>query len=144
MFCPDNWKPQLARLDQSGYINAWMGRNIKSWIQVGRATPFFTACSTQLIWVYYNVIHCVRLVSSSVFMHGRRLICWSPPCYMEWRHREWVQSCGTTTSSISQSGTAWTRKTGPPTEETTAWPKYAPNFAVHAHTHTVDVKDLRT
>lgn len=32
--CPDNWEPRLARLDQSGYINAWMGRDSKSWLQV--------------------------------------------------------------------------------------------------------------
>lgn len=32
--CPDSWEPRLARLDQSGYINAWMGRDMMSWIQV--------------------------------------------------------------------------------------------------------------
>ncbi|XP_070819516.1 coagulation factor VIII [Chaetodon trifascialis] len=35
----DNWQPQLARLDQSGYINAWMGRNKMSWIQVDLQRP---------------------------------------------------------------------------------------------------------
>ncbi|XP_068451535.1 coagulation factor VIII [Clinocottus analis] len=35
----DNWEPSLARLDQSGYINAWMGRNEKSWIQVDLQRP---------------------------------------------------------------------------------------------------------
>ncbi|KAE8285865.1 Coagulation factor VIII Procoagulant component Precursor [Larimichthys crocea] len=30
----NNWQPSLARLDQSGYYNAWMGRNNKSWLQV--------------------------------------------------------------------------------------------------------------
>ncbi|KAM3613214.1 uncharacterized protein V6R79_022640 [Siganus canaliculatus] len=34
-----NWKPQLARLHQSGYINAWMGRNRKSWLQVDLQRP---------------------------------------------------------------------------------------------------------
>lgn len=32
--CLDNWKPNLARLDQTGFINAWMGKNNKSWLQV--------------------------------------------------------------------------------------------------------------
>ncbi|XP_068181094.1 coagulation factor VIII isoform X2 [Antennarius striatus] len=35
----DNWKPELARLDQSGYINAWMGKNKRSWIQVDLWNP---------------------------------------------------------------------------------------------------------
>ncbi|XP_022069387.2 coagulation factor VIII [Acanthochromis polyacanthus] len=35
----DSWEPSLARLDQSGYINAWMGRNSKSWIQVDLQRP---------------------------------------------------------------------------------------------------------
>ncbi|CAJ1058485.1 coagulation factor VIII isoform X1 [Xyrichtys novacula] len=35
----DNWKPRLARLDQSGYINAWMGRNNQSWLQVDLLRP---------------------------------------------------------------------------------------------------------
>ncbi|XP_068596525.1 coagulation factor VIII [Brachionichthys hirsutus] len=35
----DNWKPELARLDQSGYINAWIGRNKMSWIQVDLQNP---------------------------------------------------------------------------------------------------------
>uniref|UniRef100_A0A8C2WSE7 Coagulation factor VIII, procoagulant component n=1 Tax=Cyclopterus lumpus TaxID=8103 RepID=A0A8C2WSE7_CYCLU len=35
----DNWEPRLARLDQSGYINAWMGRNKMSWIQVDLQRP---------------------------------------------------------------------------------------------------------
>nr|XP_020451699.1 coagulation factor VIII-like [Monopterus albus] len=34
-----NWEPRLARLDQSGSINAWMGRNEKSWIQVDLQRP---------------------------------------------------------------------------------------------------------
>uniref|UniRef100_A0A7N8XZD4 Coagulation factor VIII, procoagulant component n=1 Tax=Mastacembelus armatus TaxID=205130 RepID=A0A7N8XZD4_9TELE len=36
---PDNWEPRLARLEQSGYINAWMGRNKMSWIQVDLQRP---------------------------------------------------------------------------------------------------------
>ncbi|XP_070692649.1 coagulation factor VIII isoform X2 [Pempheris klunzingeri] len=35
----DNWQPGLARLEQSGYINAWMGRNKMSWIQVDLQRP---------------------------------------------------------------------------------------------------------
>ncbi|XP_044061159.1 coagulation factor VIII [Siniperca chuatsi] len=35
----DNWEPGLARLDQSGFINAWMGRNKMSWIQVDLQKP---------------------------------------------------------------------------------------------------------
>ncbi|XP_023263153.1 coagulation factor VIII-like [Seriola lalandi dorsalis] len=35
----DRWEPSLARLDQSGYINAWMGRNKMSWIQVDLQRP---------------------------------------------------------------------------------------------------------
>ncbi|XP_019936674.2 coagulation factor VIII isoform X1 [Paralichthys olivaceus] len=35
----DNWEPGLARLDQSGYINAWMGKNSMSWIQVDLRRP---------------------------------------------------------------------------------------------------------
>ncbi|XP_073343147.1 coagulation factor VIII [Pagrus major] len=34
-----NWQPRLARLDQSGYINAWIGRNNNSWIQVDLLKP---------------------------------------------------------------------------------------------------------
>ncbi|XP_069550600.1 coagulation factor VIII [Brachyistius frenatus] len=34
-----NWEPRLARLQQSGYINAWMGRNNKSWLQVDLKKP---------------------------------------------------------------------------------------------------------
>ncbi|KAM9377527.1 venom prothrombin activator pseutarin-C non-catalytic subunit [Pholidichthys leucotaenia] len=34
-----SWEPRLARLEQSGYINAWMGRNEKSWIQVDLQRP---------------------------------------------------------------------------------------------------------
>lgn len=37
---PGNWLPHLARLDQSGYINAWMGHNRTSWIQVGHAHKY--------------------------------------------------------------------------------------------------------
>lgn len=35
----DSWEPRLARLDQSGYINAWMGRGKMSWIQVDLLRP---------------------------------------------------------------------------------------------------------
>uniref|UniRef100_A0A3Q0T2K1 Coagulation factor VIII, procoagulant component n=1 Tax=Amphilophus citrinellus TaxID=61819 RepID=A0A3Q0T2K1_AMPCI len=35
----DYWEPGLARLDQSGYINAWMGNNKQSWIQVDLQKP---------------------------------------------------------------------------------------------------------
>ncbi|XP_060935114.1 coagulation factor VIII [Limanda limanda] len=35
----DGWEPRLARLDQSGSINAWMGRNKMSWIQVDLRRP---------------------------------------------------------------------------------------------------------
>uniref|UniRef100_A0A4W6C3F6 Coagulation factor VIII, procoagulant component n=1 Tax=Lates calcarifer TaxID=8187 RepID=A0A4W6C3F6_LATCA len=35
----DNWEPRLARLEQSGYINAWMGRGKNSWIQVDLQRP---------------------------------------------------------------------------------------------------------
>ncbi|XP_008278557.1 coagulation factor VIII [Stegastes partitus] len=35
----DSWEPRLARLDQSGYINAWMGRNRRSWLQVDLQRP---------------------------------------------------------------------------------------------------------
>uniref|UniRef100_A0A3Q4GME5 Coagulation factor VIII-like n=1 Tax=Neolamprologus brichardi TaxID=32507 RepID=A0A3Q4GME5_NEOBR len=34
-----DWEPALARLDQSGYINAWMGKNKQSWIQVDLQRP---------------------------------------------------------------------------------------------------------
>ncbi|KAM9849689.1 coagulation factor VIII [Aulostomus maculatus] len=34
-----SWEPRLARLDQSGYINAWMGRDQQSWIQVDLKRP---------------------------------------------------------------------------------------------------------
>ncbi|XP_047441912.1 coagulation factor VIII [Mugil cephalus] len=33
------WEPSLARLDQSGYINAWMGTNKMSWIQIDLQRP---------------------------------------------------------------------------------------------------------
>ncbi|XP_061642909.1 coagulation factor VIII isoform X1 [Phyllopteryx taeniolatus] len=33
------WEPQLARLHQSGYINAWMGTSKLSWIQVDLLKP---------------------------------------------------------------------------------------------------------
>lgn len=39
---PGNWLPHLARLDQSGYINAWMGQNKMSWLQVGHARARLT------------------------------------------------------------------------------------------------------
>uniref|UniRef100_A0A671W932 Coagulation factor VIII-like n=1 Tax=Sparus aurata TaxID=8175 RepID=A0A671W932_SPAAU len=35
----DYWQPRLARLDQSGYINAWIGRDSDSWIQVDLLKP---------------------------------------------------------------------------------------------------------
>ncbi|KAM7417567.1 hypothetical protein PAMA_017283 [Pampus argenteus] len=35
----NSWEPRLARLDQSGYINAWMGKNKMSWIQVDLLKP---------------------------------------------------------------------------------------------------------
>ncbi|XP_054452994.1 coagulation factor VIII [Anoplopoma fimbria] len=35
----DKWEPRLGRLDQSGYINAWMGKNKMSWIQVDLQRP---------------------------------------------------------------------------------------------------------
>uniref|UniRef100_H3DHA1 Coagulation factor VIII, procoagulant component n=1 Tax=Tetraodon nigroviridis TaxID=99883 RepID=H3DHA1_TETNG len=34
-----SWLPHLARLDQSGFVNAWMGQNKKSWIQVDLQKP---------------------------------------------------------------------------------------------------------
>ncbi|XP_011478321.4 coagulation factor VIII [Oryzias latipes] len=34
-----NWEPGLARLEKSGYINAWMGQNIKSWLQIDLQKP---------------------------------------------------------------------------------------------------------
>uniref|UniRef100_A0A8C8DWW3 Coagulation factor VIII, procoagulant component n=1 Tax=Oryzias sinensis TaxID=183150 RepID=A0A8C8DWW3_9TELE len=37
--CAGNWEPGLARLDKSGYINAWMGQNIKSWLQIDLQKP---------------------------------------------------------------------------------------------------------
>lgn len=41
---PDNWEPRLARLDLSGHINAWMGRNKMSWIQVRHTYSLFLQC----------------------------------------------------------------------------------------------------
>ncbi|XP_058506408.1 coagulation factor VIII [Solea solea] len=35
----DSWEPRLARLDLTGYINAWMGRNKMSWLQVDLQRP---------------------------------------------------------------------------------------------------------
>ncbi|XP_046874701.1 coagulation factor VIII isoform X1 [Hypomesus transpacificus] len=35
----DNWEPGLARLELSGRVNAWMGRNKNSWIQVDLQKP---------------------------------------------------------------------------------------------------------
>lgn len=35
----DRWLPSLARLDQSGYVNAWMGRGLNSWLQVDLLRP---------------------------------------------------------------------------------------------------------
>ncbi|XP_076015760.1 coagulation factor V [Genypterus blacodes] len=34
-----NWQPRLARLELSGYINAWMGKGKTSWIQVDLERP---------------------------------------------------------------------------------------------------------
>ncbi|XP_061756103.1 coagulation factor VIII [Nerophis ophidion] len=34
-----SWRPQLARLHQSGYINAWMGTDHASWLQVDLLRP---------------------------------------------------------------------------------------------------------
>ncbi|XP_059202876.1 coagulation factor VIII [Centropristis striata] len=34
-----SWEPRLARLDQTGYINAWIGKSMKSWIQVDLQRP---------------------------------------------------------------------------------------------------------
>ncbi|XP_077589064.1 coagulation factor VIII [Stigmatopora nigra] len=34
-----SWEPHLARLHQSGYINAWKGTNYSSWIQVDLQKP---------------------------------------------------------------------------------------------------------
>ncbi|XP_030001880.1 coagulation factor VIII isoform X2 [Sphaeramia orbicularis] len=35
----ESWEPHLARLEQSGYINAWMGQNKLSWLQVDLLKP---------------------------------------------------------------------------------------------------------
>uniref|UniRef100_A0AAV2MJK0 F5/8 type C domain-containing protein n=1 Tax=Knipowitschia caucasica TaxID=637954 RepID=A0AAV2MJK0_KNICA len=35
----ESWEPRLARLDQSGFINAWMGQGKKPWIQVDLLRP---------------------------------------------------------------------------------------------------------
>ncbi|KAL6117574.1 f8 [Pungitius sinensis] len=35
----DHWEPRLARLEKSGYINAWIGRGDMSWIQVDLLRP---------------------------------------------------------------------------------------------------------
>nr|XP_040028682.1 coagulation factor VIII-like [Gasterosteus aculeatus aculeatus] len=35
----DYWEPRLARLEQSGYINAWIGTNNMSWLQVDLLRP---------------------------------------------------------------------------------------------------------
>nr|XP_015802198.2 coagulation factor VIII [Nothobranchius furzeri] len=34
-----DWEPRLARLHQSGFINAWVGRSGKSWLQVDLLKP---------------------------------------------------------------------------------------------------------
>ncbi|KAM4732211.1 venom prothrombin activator pseutarin-C non-catalytic subunit isoform 2-T2 [Anableps anableps] len=34
-----NWEPRLARLDMTGFYNAWMGKGIKSWLQVDLLRP---------------------------------------------------------------------------------------------------------
>ncbi|XP_055015372.1 coagulation factor VIII isoform X2 [Boleophthalmus pectinirostris] len=35
----DGWEPRLARLDQSGFVNAWMGQGKMPWIQVDLLRP---------------------------------------------------------------------------------------------------------
>lgn len=35
----DNWEPKLARLELSGRVNAWMGGNKRSWLQVDLQRP---------------------------------------------------------------------------------------------------------
>lgn len=42
--CADYWQPRLARLDQSGYINAWIGRDSNSWIQVRCTHCYIILC----------------------------------------------------------------------------------------------------
>uniref|UniRef100_A0A3Q2E4Q2 F5/8 type C domain-containing protein n=1 Tax=Cyprinodon variegatus TaxID=28743 RepID=A0A3Q2E4Q2_CYPVA len=37
--CPGNWEPRLARLDMTGYYNAWMGKGTRSWLQVDLLRP---------------------------------------------------------------------------------------------------------
>lgn len=49
----DNWKPRLARLDQSGYINAWIGRNKMSWIQVGHCKQYICFLIYPLCSIFY-------------------------------------------------------------------------------------------
>uniref|UniRef100_A0A6Q2XFE8 F5/8 type C domain-containing protein n=1 Tax=Esox lucius TaxID=8010 RepID=A0A6Q2XFE8_ESOLU len=39
MRLPGNWEPRLARLGLSGSVNAWMGRDERSWIQVDLQRP---------------------------------------------------------------------------------------------------------
>ncbi|XP_038142468.1 coagulation factor VIII [Cyprinodon tularosa] len=34
-----NWEPKLARLDMTGYYNAWMGKGTRSWLQVDLLRP---------------------------------------------------------------------------------------------------------
>ncbi|XP_007550435.1 coagulation factor VIII isoform X1 [Poecilia formosa] len=34
-----NWEPRLARLDMTGFYNAWMGKGNKSWLQVDLLRP---------------------------------------------------------------------------------------------------------
>ncbi|XP_015240136.1 PREDICTED: coagulation factor VIII-like [Cyprinodon variegatus] len=34
-----NWEPRLARLDMTGYYNAWMGKGTRSWLQVDLLRP---------------------------------------------------------------------------------------------------------
>ena len=48
---PAGWEPSLARLDQSGYINAWMGVNKMSWIQV-RYTDFLCTAFTLILVMF--------------------------------------------------------------------------------------------
>ncbi|MED6287812.1 hypothetical protein CHARACLAT_020028 [Characodon lateralis] len=35
----NNWEPRLARVDMTGFYNAWMGKGIKSWLQVDLLRP---------------------------------------------------------------------------------------------------------
>lgn len=52
---PGSWEPRLARLDQSGYINAWMGRNRMSWIQVRQTASLLLTSAQYLPCIWYSV-----------------------------------------------------------------------------------------